>query len=88
MAQQYQAALLNTEYVQLLSLSIPAMLEAAMLRANYNLRTLDALQLAACIMNKCSVFVTNDRALKRVNEIKVLILSDFTVPTNGADHHA
>jgi len=44
---------------------------AAQLRANYNLRTPDALQLAAALENGCDAFLCNDKNLKRVTELKV-----------------
>lgn len=51
--------------------------KAAELRAKYGVRTPDAIQLASVIHKKGDVFVTNDRGLKRIEEIKVLILEDI-----------
>jgi predicted nucleic acid-binding protein len=50
---------------------------AAKLRAFYNLKLPDAYQLAIAIENKCKIFLTNDKQLKKCKEIKVLCLSDF-----------
>lgn len=50
---------------------------AAELRANYNLRTPDALQIATAIDNGCDAFLCNDNGLKRVTELRVLILDDL-----------
>jgi len=47
---------------------------AATLRAVYNLRTPDALQIAAGMNSGCDAFLTNDAALERVKEIRVLTL--------------
>ena len=47
---------------------------AALLRARYHLRTPDALQIAAALVNNCQVFLTNDKALSRVTEIPIVIL--------------
>ena len=52
-------------------------IKAAELRAKYGLRTPDAIQLASVIYKKGDVFVTNDRGLKRIKEIKVLALEDI-----------
>jgi predicted nucleic acid-binding protein len=52
-------------------------IKAAELRAKYGLRTPDAIQLASVIYKKGDVFVTNDKGLKRVKEIKVLALEDI-----------
>jgi predicted nucleic acid-binding protein len=50
---------------------------AAALRANYNLRTPDALQIAAALELGCQAFLTNDIPLKRVTELRVLILDEL-----------
>jgi hypothetical protein len=39
---------------------------AAELRARYNLRTPDALQVATALVRRCEAFLTNDARLKRV----------------------
>lgn len=51
-------------------------IKAAELRAKYGLRTPDAIQLASVIYKNGDVFITNDRGLKRIKEIKVLALED------------
>ena len=53
---------------------------AAELRAQYWLRTPDALQIAACIRHGATAFLTNDRRLRRLREIEVLLLDDFVDP--------
>jgi predicted nucleic acid-binding protein len=50
----------------------------AELRAKYWLRTADSLQVATCLAHGASAFVTNDRRLRRINEIEVLLLDDFS----------
>lgn len=54
---------------------------ATSLRAKYRLRMLDALHVASAVVNRAGFFVTNDEGLRRVNEVKVLILSDFVTNT-------
>jgi predicted nucleic acid-binding protein len=49
----------------------------AELRAKYGLRTPDSLQIAACFANGAKAFVTNDRRLRRVKEIEIVMLDDF-----------
>ena len=51
--------------------------QAAILRAQYGLRTPDALQVAAAKTANCQVFLTNDKALKRVEDVKVLVLDEL-----------
>ena len=51
---------------------------AAQLRAKYQaIKSMDALQLASAIQNHCDVFLTNDKQLKQVAEIKVLLVDDL-----------
>ncbi|MEA2043309.1 MAG: PIN domain-containing protein [Bacteroidota bacterium] len=47
------------------------------LRAKYqSLRTPDALQLATAIHHNCNKFLTNDKKLKQVSEIEVVLITD------------
>jgi predicted nucleic acid-binding protein len=50
---------------------------AARLRASYRLRTPDAIHLATALESGSDVFLTNDHALRRVTELRVLILDDM-----------
>jgi predicted nucleic acid-binding protein len=51
---------------------------AAHLRAEYNLRTPDAIQVATAITHKADYFLTNDARLGRIKQIEVLVLSDLS----------
>jgi predicted nucleic acid-binding protein len=51
--------------------------KAAELRATYRLRPADALQVAACVQRGATAFLTNDKTLRRVTEIEILLLDDF-----------
>ncbi len=50
---------------------------AASLRAQYELKTPDALQAATALSAEASALVSNDRALKRLNMLEILILDDL-----------
>ena len=50
---------------------------AAELRAVYGLRTLDSLQIAACLAHDAAAIVTNNRRLRIVNKIDVILLDEF-----------
>ncbi len=54
-------------------------IRAADLRARYNIRLPDALQLARDIDAGCDAFLTNDTQFKRITELKVLVLDELTV---------
>ena len=50
---------------------------AAGLRARYNLQLLDAIQVATAMESNCDAFLTNDAFLKRVTDIRILVVSDL-----------
>lgn len=58
----------------LCSLDSDLALRAAQLRARYQIRTPDAIQLAAAIEFGARVFLTNDDRLRKVTEIEVIVL--------------
>jgi predicted nucleic acid-binding protein len=53
--------------------------QAAELRAKYNLTLTDAIQIATGIDARCEAFLTNDMQLKRVAEIRVLVLDELSI---------
>ena len=59
----------------LLGLNAAVFEKATGLRARLNLRTPDALHLAAAIVCGCDVFLTNDQTLQRCTEIRVEALA-------------
>lgn len=48
---------------------------AAEIRARHGFKTPDALHLAAAVLSRCEVFLTNDRPLTRFGEIAVELIS-------------
>jgi predicted nucleic acid-binding protein len=50
---------------------------AAALRAGYSLRTADAIQVATAIEQGATAFVTNDHRLRRIAELRIIVLSDY-----------
>ncbi len=57
-------------------LDLPIAERGAQLRAQYNMRTPDAIQVATALQAGASGFVTNDRRLSRVTELDVFVLDD------------
>ena len=51
--------------------------EAAKIRAEYNLNLPDAYQLAIAVDTKCKTFLTNDKKLKRFKEVEVTTLDEL-----------
>ncbi len=74
--ERYTSFFFKSPFVKVLEISNAVLLSAAVLRATYNIRTADAVQISACMENGCKVFVTNDKQLGRVGGIEVIVLSD------------
>jgi predicted nucleic acid-binding protein len=51
---------------------------AAELRACHNLTLSDALQVAVALMAGCQAFLTNDNDLKRVPDLRIVVLDELT----------
>jgi len=75
--QQYVNFLLNSRNLDLVAIDIHVAQAAAELRAQYGVRLPDALQLAAARAAGCDCFVTNDRTLKQVTDLRVIVLADL-----------
>lgn len=63
--------------IELRCIGLAEATRAAALRAQHGLKTPDALQLAVAIEHGCDVFLTNDRDLGRVTEIRVVQLGEL-----------
>lgn len=62
----------------LIEISVDVAERAGRLRGQYpDLRTVDAVQISAAIGVGADAFVTNDKKLKRIRELNVIVLSDY-----------
>ncbi len=77
LAQEYRDILARSKRFHLCDVTAPIAESAARLRARYDLRTPDALHLAAAVETGCDAFLTNDRGITRVKEVRVLVLDDL-----------
>ena len=50
---------------------------AAQLRSAYNLNLLDAFQIAAALASGCQAFLTNDKRLSRVPDLRVIVVDEL-----------
>jgi predicted nucleic acid-binding protein len=73
----YEALFENTEEITLVPVDLPVARRSAHLRAKYNLKTPDALHVATAIESGCQAFLTNDLGVKRVTELRVLVLDEL-----------
>lgn len=51
--------------------------ESAKLRVKYRMKIPDAIQVTSGLVNGAKVFITNDSNLKKIKEIKVIVLEDI-----------
>lgn len=77
LADEYRDLLYKSRNFNLFEISTSIAETAAQLRADYRLRTPDALQVATALEAGCEAFLCNDKDLQRVTEIKVLALDDL-----------
>ncbi len=78
LAQRYRELLLNSDDFQVLPVDAAIAEIAADLRARYNMRTPDAIQIATALNAGCDAFLTNNgRDFRRVMEINVLVLNEL-----------
>lgn len=74
----FQELLVRGAFTEFVTISEAIAVDAARLRATYNLTLTDALQLATAVATQCDAFLTNDKQLKRVSEIEILVVKDLT----------
>jgi predicted nucleic acid-binding protein len=77
LAQRYRRFLLRSRNFSLDAVTVDSAAQAADLRARYGLRTPDALQIATALTAHCTAFLTNDARLKRVTELRVVVLDEL-----------
>ena len=77
LANAYREILLRSPALRAIPLDQQAAEAAARLRAVYNLRTPDAIQIATAIQSGASHFLTNDITLAQVSGISVFLLDDL-----------
>lgn len=79
LAQQYRDILFNAQGLTTIEVFPDIAETAAQLRANYNLRTPDAIQIATAIRGCASFFLTNDARLPSLPGLSVLVLEQLIV---------
>jgi len=72
----YRAVLLWHPHLALAGITVAIARRAAEPRARQGVRTIDAQQVAAALNDGATGFVTNDRTLRAITELDVLVLSD------------
>jgi len=76
LALEYRERLTSHPHFMIMSVSEAIVDAASDFRARYNLHTPDAIHLATAY-TEGALFVTNDKALKRVKEVEVVMINDY-----------
>ena len=77
LAESYENLLRHSRGLSMIELGYSLLRTAADLRARAGLKTPDALQIAAAIHSKCRFFLTHDRRLPQIPDLRILRLSSF-----------
>ncbi len=77
LAEQYRKILLNSPHITTYDLSPEIAEISAQIRADYKIRTPDAIQLATAVHANAAFFLTNDHALRKYPHLKVLVVNDL-----------
>ena len=73
-AEKYLQYLQQSPSIHLVRVCQDVVETSVRLRAKYNLRSMDTLHLATAIVHQCENFITNDRKLQKISEIRVHLL--------------
>ncbi len=82
---EYRSLLKESRNFTLISIDPEIALHAANLRSRYKLRTPDALQIAAASFVGCDAFLTNDKRLRNIDGLKIIILDDLEITSASGD---
>ena len=77
LADKYERLITKSQNIVVVDLDTSISRRAAGLRAKYNLKTPDAVQVATAIEKGADFLLTNDADFARVSEIDVLLLNDL-----------
>ena len=77
LAEQYKEILTMSENIDILDINIEIAKETAKIRADYSIKTPDAIQLATAKYNHVDYFLTNDLRLKSFKDLNIITLLDL-----------
>jgi predicted nucleic acid-binding protein len=82
LCQQFRELLTGAPNLKLSEIVVAIAEQAADLRARYGIRLPEGCQVAAALAAGATCFITNDKRLRCVTEVKVLVLDDYLPPTH------
>ncbi|MGV3709389.1 MAG: type II toxin-antitoxin system VapC family toxin [Gemmatimonas sp.] len=74
---QYEEMLSDAFGIRVVDIDREQLRMAARLRAQYGLKTPDALQISAALTSSCSLFITNDKPIPAIPGLEIVQLSDL-----------
>jgi predicted nucleic acid-binding protein len=77
LAEQYKEILTMSENIDIIDINIEIAKETAKIRADYSIKTPDAIQLATAKYSFVDYFLTNDIRLKIFKDLNIMTLSDL-----------
>ncbi|MEW6495339.1 MAG: PIN domain-containing protein, partial [Cyanobacteriota bacterium] len=75
--QEFIDLMTGIEGIEFVEIDQTIALQAAQIRARYNLQLPDGFQVAVALAAGCEAFLTNDVIFRRVTELQVLVLNNF-----------
>lgn len=75
--QTYMRILLGGENTVFTAIDDACAFQAADIRARYNISLLDAMQFAVALREGCQALLTNDKILRRVAEVRVIVVDEL-----------
>ncbi|OQB26201.1 MAG: PIN domain protein [Firmicutes bacterium ADurb.Bin182] len=85
--EKFKAYLKNGQNLTLLPITGIIGESAGVLRGKYpNLKTVDAVQIATAMDVGADAFLTNDKKLSAIKEIKILVLNDYIADNTVSNH--
>jgi predicted nucleic acid-binding protein len=75
--EDYKIVLNNFPGLTILDIDQKICILAAQLRSKYKIKLPDAFQIGGALIKPATLFITNDKKLKKIDEIKVITLNDL-----------
>jgi len=73
----YTAAVQDSGGLEVVPITREVLIEAAGIRAKTGVRLPDAIHIATSILSGCQTFLTNDKSIREIPNMKVIYLSDL-----------
>ena len=75
--EQYKALFDVPQFLTVHQVTPGILIQAAEIRSRSSIKLLDAIHIATTQFSNCHIIITNDRALKKIEQIEVVSLDDF-----------